>query len=176
MRSRFETVLDDLDLLSRLASFNPIVIGTPPLGIDIETSDIDVACSACDLKEFHTSVQRYFGNLVGFACERSEEQSEPAMRVVFFSHGWQIELFCQTTPVEDQWGVRHFLVEQRLLQIEPRLKPKIVELKEDGHKTEPAFAKMLNLAGDPFEAILRLELKDDIELAELASTALATKL
>lgn len=36
-------VLTELGLLERLASFNPILVGTVPLGIDIPDSDLDVA-------------------------------------------------------------------------------------------------------------------------------------
>lgn len=97
------------------------------------------------------------------------------MRAAFFSHGWEIELFCQTIPCPDQWGVRHFLVEQRLLRIEPGLKATIVRLKKNGYKTEPAFAKALRLHGDPYESILALETRDDVELANLIAIATAVK-
>ncbi len=175
MRLPFDDVLNDLGLLAKLAAFDPIVIGTPPLGIDIDTSDIDVACAADDLDEFCACARRAFASKQGFSVRRCSERSKAAVCAVFFSHGWEIELFCQTIPCAEQWGVRHFLMEQRLLRIEPGLKAKIVTLKKDGYGTEPAFARALGLRGDPYEAILALEPRDDVELANLIAAAAAAK-
>ena len=51
-RDPYQQVLDELGVLQALAEFEPTVIGTPPLGIDVSTSDIDVACTASDLSRF----------------------------------------------------------------------------------------------------------------------------
>ena len=34
---------------------------------------------------------------------------------------------------------------------------KIIELKKSGIKTEPAFAQLLNLKGDPYEALINFK-------------------
>ena len=81
------------------------------------------------------------------------------------SHDWEIEIFCQALPIHEQWGVRHFLVEKRLLEILPSLQSKVIDLKRAGQKTEPAFAAVLKLEGDPYEAMLELEKLSDEELA-----------
>ena len=47
------------------------------------------------------------------------------------------------------------------------LRKKIRELKVSGLKTEPSFAKVLGLSGDPFLAFLELEDIDDDQLTEL---------
>lgn len=52
MRLNFEKVIQELALLTILREFDPCIIGTPPLGIEIDSSDIDVACSANDLSDF----------------------------------------------------------------------------------------------------------------------------
>ena len=80
---------------------------------------------------------------------------------------WDIELFCQTIPTNQQWGVRHFKIEQRLLNLEPRLKKVVFHLKQNGLKTEPAFAAALGLSGDPYSVILEIEDLNDAELAQL---------
>jgi len=91
-----------------------------------------------------------------------------AVRVAFVSQGWEIELFCQAIPIQEQWGVRHFLIEKRLLELLPMLKSKVIELKQSGQKTEPAFAALLQLQGDPYAAMLELEKLSDDELVSLA--------
>lgn len=171
MRPHYESVLDELELLAKLREFRPVVIGTPPLGIDGPDSDIDVACCAMDLGNFHECAEFCFGNLDGFSCNYIEVRERPAVCAVFWSRAWELELFCQTCPVEEQWGVRHFNVERRLLEIEPKLRSVVSRLKRDGLKTEPAFARVLQLSGDPYEALLALETKQDTELAALAANS-----
>jgi len=54
------------------------------------------------------------------------------------------------------------IVEYKLLkQYGEELRKRIVSLKKQGYKTEPAFAIELNLAGDPYEALLAFEMNSD---------------
>lgn len=46
---------------------------------------------------------------------------------------------------------------QILLEKGESFRQEIISLKKQGIKTEPAFAQLLGLSGDPYEAILRLE-------------------
>ena len=173
MRPHFQTVLDELNLLAELAEYEPTVIGTPPLGIDIESSDIDIACTATDLTEFASVITARFVSMQDFVIEKVTVFPEPAVRVAFLSHGWEVELFCQSLPIQEQHGVRHYHVEKRLLEIEPELKEKVLHLKRSGQKTEPAFAALLRLDGDPYEAMLGLEDYSDRGLSRLAADALS---
>ena len=166
-RPHFQKVVDDLDLLGCLADFSPVVIGTPPLGLAIEESDIDIACSALDLEKFGDTACQHFGRLEAFSLRRFNECDEPTIMAAFHSSGWEIELFCQALDVEKQAGVRHFRIERRLLRLEPDLRPEILRLKRDGLKTEPAFAKLLKLQGNPYQAMLSLEAKTDRDLRAL---------
>lgn len=172
MRPHYEKVLANLQLLYKLEKYQPVVIGTLPLGIDVLSSDIDVACTSQDFDEFSSSVREYFGSLDGFSREEVEVPGGPALCFSFLSQGWEIELFCQAARIDDQWGVRHFLVEQRLIRIDPRLKSIVTRLKQDGLKTEPAFAQAMKLQGDPYEAVVQLAGLQDSELAEMAATAI----
>ena len=167
-RLPFDQVLDQLGLLQALAEFEPTVIGTPPLGIDIESSDIDIACTAKDLSRFKSDATRRFGRESAFCTEDLQCFTDPAARIGFLASDWEIELFCQAIPIREQWGVRHFLLEKRLLELRPSLRDKVIELKRSGLKTEPAFATLLKLEGDPYEAMLELEKMSDEELAALA--------
>ncbi|MES0810635.1 DUF4269 domain-containing protein [Roseibium sp. SCPC15] len=166
-RARYQDVIENLRLLYRLSEFNPVVIGTPPLGIAIESSDIDIACSAEDLSHFGNTVKLQFGDLQEFRLRSVDHLSNPAVVASFIALDWQIELFCQELETDDQWGVRHFRVEQRLLTIEPELRREVLELKQQGLKTEPAFAHLLKLPGNPYEAMLDLAENSDGELREI---------
>lgn len=166
-RPNYQQVIDQLGLIAALADFDPVVIGTPPLGIAVEGSDIDIACSASDLGVFAEIIQAKFSQHHAFEIHDIQHLSEPACVAKFHALNWDIELFCQTMPTREQWGVRHFYIEQRLLNLVPKLKPKVIALKQKGIKTEPAFAQLLGLNGDPYEAMLELEMMSDEALIKL---------
>ena len=167
-RRAYHEVLEELDLLQLLARYEPTVIGTPPLGIDVSTSDIDIACTAEDLRQFEEDAQRLFSHHAAFAVSDLHWLQTPAVKASFFVHDWEVELFCQALPIHEQWGVRHFVIEQRILELVPQLREPVIALKHSGLKTEPAFAWQLALEGDPYEAMLELENLSDEELVALA--------
>ena len=167
-RDPYQQVLDELGVLQALAEFEPTVIGTPPLGIDVSTSDIDVACTASDLSGFKSVATAQYGDQADFAVKELKRFGAPSLGVTFSTADWEIELFCQQLPISEQWGVRHFNVEQRVLLLCPELREQVIELKQAGVKTEPAFAQLLDLQGDPYEAVLELENWSDEALVAAA--------
>ncbi len=167
MKPDYKLVLEKLNLPTALTEYDPVVIGTPPLGIDIEESDIDIACYAPNLTEFETSTSKTFGHLNDFSIQHCTVQDQPTLITTFRHMNWEVEVFCQSIPTKDQWGVRHFYVEKRLLTLAPDLIQIIRQLKRQGLKTEPAFAQALDLKDDPYEAILELNYMSDEELLEL---------
>lgn len=166
-RPNYQQVIDQLGLIAALTDFDPVVIGTPPLGIAIEDSDIDIACSASDLSVFAVHAREKFEHFDAFEIHEIQHLAEPACVAKFHALNWDIELFCQTMPTREQWGVRHFHIEQRLLKLFPVLKSKVITLKQDGMKTEPAFAQLLGLKGDPYTAMLELEIMSDDDIKTL---------
>ena len=155
-----------LNLLDELAGYDPVVIGTPPLGLDVADSDIDVACSAADLDEFERHVTQRLSLFECFRAERLRVREELTVLVGFRAHDWDFELFCQRLPTAQQWGVRHFSVERRLLELLPGLRARVRALRREGLKTEPAFAQALGLLGDPYEAVAQLAERSDEWLLE----------
>ena len=167
MRPKFEEILSETGILAKLSEFRPVVIGTPPLGIALPSSDIDIACEATDLDRFYECATAEFEHMAAFNSRSYEIRQVPTVIVNFEFREWPIEIFCQTIPVEQQMGVRHFLVERRLLGLHPQLRSLVLQAKRGGLKTEPAFAQVLGLPGDPYEAMLSLDSLTDNELATL---------
>jgi len=167
MRPGYETIIDDLKLLLRLQKFSPVLIGTPPLGIATDESDIDIACGAHDLQAFIDFTWREFGHHEQYVGAEQQHLDAPAAVVQFYYRQWFVEIFCQQIDTLEQAGVRHFCIEKRLLDLEPRLGQMVMELKRSGTKTEPAFSSLLKLEGDPYDAILELEKLSDEELRKL---------
>jgi hypothetical protein len=77
-------------------------------------------------------------------------------------------------PTAQQYAFRHSVVEHAVLRTGgPAWRAAVRRLKEQGLKTEPAFATLLQLPGNPYEALLTLEKLSPAELAaRLARIAL----
>lgn len=62
----------------------------------------------------------------------------------------------------------HFVVERRLLQLAGDvLRDRVLALRQNGARTEPAFAAALGLPGDPYMELYRLSRAPDAELRGL---------
>ena len=140
-------------VLRALTPYSPTLVGTFPLGLQIEGSDLDVACSCADLDAFARLL-----NTLGFARIERLPMSPEAVVASMTIDDVEVEVFCQATPVHAQAGFRHMVVEARLLAIggEP-LAQRVRAAKRSGLKTEPAFAAVLGLDGDPYRVLLELE-------------------
>jgi hypothetical protein len=170
-RRSYQDALAECGVLEALAQFNPHIAGTPPLGLDLPGSDIDVLCFAPDAPAFTGEVWRNFSGALAFTAKQLTRMPRPVV-ASFEVAGWRIELYGATIPVEQQRGWRHFAVEQRLLALAGEgLRMPLLALRERGMKTEPAFAAALKLSGDPYVALLDLGEQDDETLASMLQAA-----
>lgn len=170
-RRCYEEALAECGVLRALASFDPRIAGTPPLGLDLPGSDVDVLCFAPDAHAFTDAVWRNFASAPAFTAKQLTRAPRPVV-ASFEVAGWRIELYGEAIPVEQQRGWRHFAVEQRLLALAgDGLRMPVLTLRRQGMKTEPAFAAALRLSGDPYLALLRLGERDDQTLVSVLQAA-----
>ncbi|MET3712055.1 hypothetical protein ABIC65_002767 [Sphingomonas trueperi] len=163
-RPAYIEALAQSGVLPRLAAFDPQVAGTPPLDLDLPDSDIDILCHAPDPHAFAATVWEAFRDQPGFAMWQWQGSDRPVV-ARFHCAGWLFELFGQARPVAGQLGWRHFAIERRLLALGGApLRAAVMARRHAGAKTEPAFAQVLGLAGDPYAALLTLEQLDDATL------------
>lgn len=161
-------VLNEARIMEQLASANPILIGTVPIDIDIEGSDLDIACVADDLGGFRALVRTCFGQAMGFRDAFSMAAGGAAYVANFLKGGFEFEIFAQVLPLEQQFGVRHMVVEDRILNLYgSELRQKIRRLKRQGIKTEPAFAQAFGIDHDPYAFLSQLYSKSDSEICAL---------
>lgn len=166
-RPHYLDALKRVGVLSALAQFDPHVAGTPPLGLDLADSDIDVLCHAPDPMQFLLVIWTVFGNYPAFAARQWVSGERPVI-AEFSAEGWTFELFGCPQPVGEQIGWRHFRIEQRLLALGgTRLRTLVMEQRRRGLKTEPAFAAVLSLTGNPYQALLDLDTWSDDALTDL---------
>lgn len=151
-------VLTENGILTKLKAFDPILVGTVPIEVDTEKSDLDIICSFTDRKSFKTKLEREFGAAGGFTIHESTSVQPPAMVGNFSVGGFEVEIFGQPIPTQMQLGYRHLVIEYHLLrEYGDPLRQRVVQLKREGHKTEPAFAIALGLTGNPYEELLKFE-------------------
>lgn len=163
-RIGYEEAIHNVRALDHLAAFDPRVVGTPPLRLDMPGSDIDIICHAPDTAVFTATLSHAFGHFADFTVAPSPKVDAIIAR--FSAHGWPFEIFGQSVPVAQQHGWRHYRIEHRLLELAgSAAHAAVMAFRRQGMKTEPAFAAWLDLEGDPYAALLDLETLDDAELS-----------
>lgn len=150
--------LSENSILSQLKHYDPILVGTIPINIAIETSDLDIICCFEDKQEFKNSITDSFSNEKNFKIREYQNLDTSAIVSNFYVGDFEIELFGQQIPTTNQMAYRHLIVEHKLLlQHGEIFRQLIIELKKQGCKTEPAFAIALGLKGDPYMELLKFE-------------------
>ncbi len=170
-RVSYREAIQHTNVLTILAEHDPHVAGTPPLGLDLPSSDIDVLCFAPDPDRFTTVLWAAFGSYPKFRIWRWSGADRPVV-ASFEAQEWHFEIFGQAKPVKEQTAWRHFAVERRLVALGgQRLAAIVMAFRREGLKTEPAFAAALRLQGDPYERLSNLSDLDDDALSHLIAQA-----
>jgi len=146
------------NVLQLLSSYNPILTGTIPIGIDIPSSDLDIICECKNHDAFLLFLKQQFSKYQDFKVYQTIQNTIPSIIATFKTEHFLYEIFGQAIPSKKQNAYRHMLIENEILkQNGLQFKKDIVSLKLKGFKTEPAFAKLLGLKGNPYLALLALE-------------------
>lgn len=153
------STLSENQILSKLKPYDPILVGTIPINIDIGSSDLDIICNFVDKQEFQKSI------IDNFSCEKDfsikEQLNSDTSTIVanFVIDDFEIEIFGQDIPTKQQFAYKHLIVEHILLkEYGEKLRQQVIELKKAGHKTEPAFGLALGLVGDPYIELLNFKM------------------
>lgn len=153
-------VLKETDIFSILKDYDPILVGTIPIDIDIENSDLDIVCCAADFNEIQRQILDNFSLYRNF----SDNMTKDLYIANFRYDGLEIEIFTTHNPSHLQNGYRHMVIEHRILELVGKdFKKEIIRLKREGLKTEPAFGKLLDMK-EPYSELLELEKLNDQEL------------
>jgi len=169
-------VLSELRIFEILAPYHAMLSGTIPLAIDIPESDLDVLCEVHDFDGFAAVLEDAYAGAPDFMLSKFKAGRDGPYRTASFSHADAvIEVFAQALPITRQGAYRHMVIQARLLDLGgDALRIAIVALRRGGLKTEPAFARHLGIAGDPYIALLALEKIDDGGLRRLLDDAAET--
>jgi len=148
-------ILNQHKVSENLADFDPILVGTIPININIENSDLDILCYWKNKSEFMEKIKDLFQNESNFAIREDLINEQESVIANFFIDAFEIEIFGQNTPTELQNGYRHMVIEDQILRTKgENFRLEIIKLKEKRIKTEPAFGLLLGLTGNVYEELL----------------------
>lgn len=148
-------VLTKNKILANLSQFDPILVGTIPINIAIENSDLDVICYWKNKTDFIEKIQFLFGNESQFSIREIVIYDDETVVANFEISGFEIEIFGQNIPVKNQNAYKHMIIENEILQSKgEQFRLEIIKLKQSGYKTEPAFCLLLGLKGNPYLELL----------------------
>lgn len=154
-QKRAYDILTKHQIFEKLKKYSPVLAGTVPIGIDTEKSDLDVICQFKNEDDFAECLRQYFQGYSGFSLKIIAVSGEKSVVSNFILEEFPIEIFAQNKLPTKQNAYRHMMAEHRILQKKgEEFKQKIIELKEKGIKTEPAFGIMLGLE-NPYEDLLK---------------------
>jgi hypothetical protein len=143
-------------IMEKLSAYTPIFVGTIPLGIDKETSDIDIICYVRDKNQFIEALVRYFQNMKGFKVTNNTVNN--STKANFYIEDFEFEIFGQNLESFQQNAYQHMIIEHRvLIERGEEFRQEIIKLKRQGLKTEPAFAQLLGLDGNPYKELLKFK-------------------
>lgn len=150
-------VIKKLKVMEILKKHGPILAGTIPIDIDIDSSDLDIICEVHHPEEFIHRLNIEFGDLLNFSLETLWIDGKITVLCSFVADGLTLEIFGQPKKSMDQNAYRHMVVENRILEILGNTaKEEIRGLKREGYKTEPAFGVYLNIVENPYEFLLSM--------------------
>jgi hypothetical protein len=132
-------------ILRTLKEFDPVVVGTLPLDLFTDESDIDIICCCSDAERLPdlSFKSKTLNGVLSFISN-------------FNLLGFKFEVVAQPIPVREQLAFRHMVAEWKILSGRDEMfRQRILELKRSGIKTEPAFAQLMGLQGNPYEELLQ---------------------
>ena len=92
--------LTDNRVLEKLIPYHPILVGTIPINIDIENSDLDIICEVSDKNEFINKLNTSFGSEKDFTIHESPKFD--AIKANFKLDNFEIEIFGQNLPPQNK--------------------------------------------------------------------------
>ncbi len=158
-----ELALQESAILEILSAYSPTVVSTLWVGLDIPGSDIDIICQYKEPNRFSADVIDCCQQLPEFTIQKNESTVVARCQLQAFP----LEIFGSPKPIKEQSAYLHFQVMQRLVALaSEEFRMQVRCLKREGVKTEPAIAKLMQLSGDPYQAVASLRHLSDDDLSQ----------
>lgn len=152
-------LLHDYQIVDCLKDYDPIVVGTIPIQLDVGGSDIDIILCVDDFDALEEMLSLNFSKHAHFRLQRAESN----VIVCSFTIEEQLfEIYATDKATEIQNGYLHMLKEHEIIQLRGgEFAEKVRQLKRSGIKTEPAFCQLLGIEGDAYTELLKYNPADN---------------
>lgn len=147
-------ILSVHQLLSKLYPFQPIVVGSLPIGVDIPGSALKISCSCQNRSKLKQVLAAEFSQYTDFLLSEKSDK----IKASYYIDGLKVEVLGHSLPTHQQLAYRLLLIENYLLRTygEP-LQEQVIAFKLQGMSTETAFARAMGLLGNSHLALLCFE-------------------
>jgi hypothetical protein len=138
-------LLTDYAVMEKLKAFDPILVGSIPLNVGIETSDIDIICCWKSKNEFIDAVLRAFGTAENFSITDKNTDEGCIVRCQLSLHDFDIEIFGSSVPSDQQNAYKRMLAKYEIVERNgENFRQAVVNLKRKGFKTGEAIKHLLD--------------------------------
>jgi len=154
--------LQELQIFNILKNNKPPLVGTIPIAIDTASSDLDIVCQCENHNVFTDTLKKHFYTQMNFKISSFKTKNGIETTLCNFTYNeFPIEIFAQNIATIDQDAYIHMLIEHKILKVKGEIfQKKIIKLKEQGIKTEPAFAQLLNIKGNSYTELLNFNIEN----------------
>src|SRR6516164_7141036 len=91
-----------LQIFECLSQYRPTFVGSTPIDIDLDESDLDIICEAHNLDQFEEQNRLLYGSRTNFRSMRAVKYGLPCILISFYSHSFRIGIFGQPKAIEEQ--------------------------------------------------------------------------
>lgn len=148
-------LITENNILEILSDYNPIVVGTIPINIDIEDSDLDIILQSNNFDKLKSLMDKNFSHHQNYQINVLNDE---ILICNFKIENLAFEFYAKNYETEKQYGYLHMIKENEILKNKDELfRQQIIELKNNGVKTELAFCQVLKVSGDPYIELLKFK-------------------
>lgn len=110
-------ILKNIKIFKILEEFNPILVGTIPIGVDVDKSDLDIVCeinlkNKDSLKNIST---KNFSQFKNFKIINTFSTTGVIV-INFFVDDMEIEIYASKVSSFETNGYRHMIIEERIFK------------------------------------------------------------
>lgn len=109
-------VLVESDIFMVLASYDAVLVGAIPLGLDTMLSEVEIICHTPDLEVLAHELRMYYGDASFFELVHLDDSVPPTLICRLGHKNFTLEIRAQPIPVAEQVAMRLLEVEARLLR------------------------------------------------------------
>lgn len=145
----YSVVFDELMVFLHMKPYKPVWVGSYPLGIDAETSDINILLEPEQLRVFLVDVRKHYGHHDDFKLVWKAINKTPTIVARFQVKGFWVDMFAQCRPLNEQDAFVQMLMTARLLAIGgDEACEGIRQNKTNGQNTPDAIMAYFNIETD----------------------------